>query len=44
MDSINRKIHDQGLIEENSKMEYVVLKEVEEWELREGIFWKNVLD
>lgn len=41
LDSITRQIRDQGLTSDLSIAESLALKGLEEWELREEIFWKQ---
>ena len=41
LDIITRQIRDQGMTYDLSKAETSALKELEEWELREEIFWKQ---
>ncbi|XP_057821288.2 uncharacterized protein LOC131033978 [Cryptomeria japonica] len=41
VDSITRKIMDQGLSEDLYKEESTVVKELEEWELHKEIYWKQ---
>ena len=41
LDSITRQIRDHGLSSEMSEAKTLALKELEEWELREEIFWKQ---
>lgn len=40
LDSITRQIRDQGFTEELGVLEAATVKVVEEWNLREKIFWK----
>jgi len=41
LDSITRQIRDQGLDVNLSRLEDSVVKDLEEWEHREEIFWKQ---
>ena len=41
LDNITRQIRDVGLSFERSEAEVLALKELEEWEFREEIFWKQ---
>ena len=41
MDSVTHQIIDQGLTLDLMSEESSALREVEEWELREEIFWKQ---
>ena len=41
LDIITHQIRDQGMTYDLSKAETSALKELEEWELREEIFWKQ---
>ena len=41
MDSVTRQIRDQGMTQDFMSEESSALREVEEWELREEIFWKK---
>ena len=41
LDIITRQIRDQGMTYDLRKVETSALKELEEWELREEIFWKQ---
>ena len=41
LDIITCQIRDQGITYDLSKSEILALKELEEWELWEGIFWKH---
>ena len=41
LDSVTRQIRDQGMTQDFISEESSALREVEEWELREEIFWKQ---
>ena len=41
LDSVTRQIRDQGMTQDLMSEESSALREVEEWELREEIFWKQ---
>ena len=41
LDTITRQIRDQGMTSDLSRAEILALKDLEEWELEEDIFWKH---
>jgi exonuclease III len=41
LDTITRQIRDQGMTSDLSRAEFLAIKDLEEWELREEIFWKQ---
>lgn len=42
VDTVTCQIRDHGLLEELCRVEALVVRDLEEWELHEDIYWKSI--